>query len=241
MTPRNVSQLVAHQVKKWDLAQLEHDAEAPKPYWPVIAISRQFGACGAAVGKVLAERLGFSFWDRELIDAIATESGAYASLLASVDEQHRGLVNDFIEGVILGARYTRSEYLSTLVRVVSTLAHHGRAVIVGRGINYVLGDRAFRFRAVASLSHRVAHIAQRQQLGEEEARERVRRVDDERSDFVKHHFRSDVDDPASYDLLVNTATLSVAAAADLVESGYRVRFGALPLRDREALWHDPQA
>ena len=68
-SPRSVDQLVAEQVEKWRLERIRAAGQpaVQKPR-PVVAVSRQYGARGAALGHMLAERLGCSYWNRELVD-----------------------------------------------------------------------------------------------------------------------------------------------------------------------------
>jgi cytidylate kinase len=199
---------------------------------PIITVSRERGAGGAFVGRLVAQRLGFSFWDRDLLHRIAQEIGADEAALAAVDEHVHSPVAEFVESVLVGAEYTQSEYLRGLTRVVREIARRGSAVIIGRGAHLILGsERALRVRVVCPFPQRVARIAHKAGVSERVAAQRVRQADAETASFLRKHFHRDHDEPGSFDLVVNSSTLSATAAADLVGSAYAARFGPVLARD----------
>lgn len=108
-----------------------------------------------------------------------------------------------------------------------TIARHGRAVIVGRGAQFILRpERTLRVRAFAPPEVRIARIAERDRISRDEARAVVLRHDAERNAFCRQHFNADPSDPHHYDLLLNTGTLSVETCADGVVGAFRARFPA---------------
>jgi cytidylate kinase len=79
-------------------------------------------------------------------------------------------------------------------------------------------------RAVCPLDQRIAGLVERRGIDVAEARAEVAATDAERRAFVKDHFKTTVDDPSLFDLEVNTGTLGVEGAADVVVAAYRARF-----------------
>ncbi|MBI3071301.1 MAG: cytidylate kinase-like family protein [Deltaproteobacteria bacterium] len=227
MSPlRNVARIVENQVQTWGQAERKRaeqgaTARVPRP----ITISREYGALGAALGRIVSERLAFGFWDQEILQAIAKESGAREAILASLDERKRGYIDDLVEGATGRDRFSEGEFVRHLFRLVQTIAAHGSAVIIGRGANLILGPSAsFRVRTVCPLEDRVRRLAAAQGLGDATARAEITRVDAERAAFVRRNFGEEVGDASSYDVVINTGTLSLEAAAELVIGAYRAQF-----------------
>jgi cytidylate kinase len=109
---------------------------------------------------------------------------------------------------------------------VLTLARHGRGVIVGRGAHFLLDPKTtLRVRVIAPLEVRVARIAARDGLRDDEARAKILRIDGERVAFNRQHYGADIADPAHYDLVVNAGTLGLEGAAAGVIWTFRSRFG----------------
>ena len=232
MEPESTSllQVVERQCRRWELLREERArAAATDTHWPIVTISREFGSLGEALGRALAEEIGFSFWDRELVQAIAEESGANERILRSLDEHRRNSVLDSLEGAFLGGKYMNSEYVRNLVKLIRTIAVHGSSVVVGRGAHYVVGaDDALRVRVVCPLEKRVRSYSERHSVPLEQARKLVARRDEERSTFARHIFARNVDEPADFDVIVNTGTIPTQRAMEIILAAYAAKFERRP-------------
>lgn len=224
---RYIDQMITEQVKTWAQREAEAKVKGEVPgAWPIITISREFGARGAALAVVLGAQIGFKVWDKELLHAIAEEGGGDERLLASLDEHRRKAIDDAMRGALTGSRHTNTQYFRTLLRVVHTLTAHGKCIIVGRGANYISkAPGTFRVRVVAPLETRVRGYAQREGLPEKEARKQIVARDADRADFVRHHFKHDIGNPSDYDLVINADTYSVEQMAGIVRTAYEVKTG----------------
>jgi cytidylate kinase len=234
---RTIDQMIAEQVNTWTKREGMLRAEGRLPgSGPVITISREFGACGAALAVELGERLGFEVWDRDLLAAISEKSGGDEKLLASLDERRRSAIEDAVWGALTGFQHTNTQYFLTLLRVVHTISTHGNCIIVGRAANYVSRDHAktLHIRVVAPLEARVRNYAARQSISVARAQETVALRDGERADFVKHHFKRDIECPSDYDLVVNSDTFSLEDLADIVLVAFEAKLS-------RAASHDPNS
>jgi hypothetical protein len=222
-SPRSVESIVEEQVKRWQAERSRSGSGVTTPL-PMITVSRQYGARGAAVAHRVAERLGFGYWNRELVDAIARHAHVADRLVRSFDEHHQPSVVETVRSMTVGGALTGSEYFRELTRVVDGIARHGRAVVVGRGVQYLIAGPTLRVRVVCPLDERVRGICDRREMTQAEARKEIAESDADRAAFVRDHYHKDVDDPASYDLVVNTGTLGVEAAGEVVVAAFRLRF-----------------
>ncbi len=232
-SPRDVQTIVEAQVRKWSITdhgrEKERAAAKSVEPWPLITVSREFGTQGAAAGKRAAEKLGFSFWDQELVAAIAEQTGAEEALLESLDEKARGRLEDFIRDTVGGSDGTASDYVRHVARVVGTIEDHGGGLVIGRGAQFVLApEAALRVRVIGSFERRVAGFAERQELTRKEAERIVKQVEKERLSFNRRHYDRDVSDPHHYDLVINICILGVEGAASVIVAAYEGKFGRLP-------------
>lgn len=220
----NLETLVDEQVRRWELTR--EPALPPQPARvPVITISREYGALGTQVGQAVAKRLELTLWDQELVHAIAEKAKASETLLRSLDEHARSALEDMIDGILLGVAYTESEYLRMLMRVVHTIASHGRAVLLGRGIHFLLrGSETLAAWVVAPLDVRIRRVMEAKHLDEHAARRELARIEQERATFLRHQYGHRDDQPELYDVVVNTGRLSVEAAADVIAAAHRGKF-----------------
>lgn len=226
----NIEHLVNRQILRWQ----EEERITPKPeagaveapHRPMICISREYGARGAAVGKIVADRMGFHLYSRDLVEEIAHEAQVRRQVIESIDEHSRSVVEEMVLTLLSDESFYHTQYLKELSTAVLTLARHGRGVIVGRGAQFILRpEHTLRIRAVASLDVRISRIATRDGIPLSEARAKVLRSDAERNAFCDQHFSVDATDPHHYDLLLNTGTMSEEACAAVVVAAFQARFG----------------
>ncbi len=208
-------------------AELERRREAkpPAPPRPVVTISREYGALGAAIGRAVAERLGFAFWDRELVNKVSSSLSKPAGLLESLDERQHSVVLDFLAALMNKKESHGGEYQRELTRIIRTVATEGSAVIVGRGAQFIVRPKmALRVRVIAPFSVRVEGIEQRERLSRADAERRVREVDQQRATFVKDAFDGAIESTTTYDLVLDSSSFGVEGSALLVEQAYRAKF-----------------
>jgi len=104
------------------------------------------------------------------------------------------------------------------MRVVGTIGRHGQAIIMGRGANFMLPPNGtFGVRIIAHLDLRIQNVSRDFGVTAEEARRRVLRTESDRRAFVRKYFHAAIGDPANYDLVINTGTLSIDAAVGAIK------------------------
>ncbi len=219
-------------VNRWMLKseqqrKLANEAKFPElGFRPVIAISREYGSGrGLVIGRLVAEQLRFDFYEKNLVEQIAASAHVRARIVESLDERLLDKISEFIANAFETGAFTGSEYLHHLSRVVLAIGHHGEAVIMGRGAQFILQPQhTLRVRLIASLEIRQRQIAEEKGITEKEARAEILAIDAERAAFCRRHFNQDVTDPANYDLILNYGVLSPELCAELIERAFRGRF-----------------
>jgi len=107
---------------------------------------------------------------------------------------------------------------------VTTIARHGRAIILGRGGNLILGEQAdLRVRLYAPTPLRVANLREYENLSEAEAVKEMEKIDERRRQFVERLFGADIQDPHLYDLAINTARFSPADCVEVIAEALKAR------------------
>jgi cytidylate kinase len=183
----------------------------------MIAISRQTGARGSTLARLVGERLGWPVYDHELLEQIAREMNVRVSLLESIDERVMPWLEERIETFLVGPGVNDASFFRHLVQAVLSLGQHGHALIVGRGASFILPARTtLRVRLVAETQDRIAAMVSDLGLSLEDATRQVRDADRERVRFIREHFHVDVAEPSHYDLTLNTSRLPLDQCAQLV-------------------------
>ena len=223
---KRVAQMIEDQVHFWRMSHpVEHKLQHKGQNLPVITISREFGAKGAAIARILEKRLGFKVWDKEILEVISEKLGSNIDYIKSLDEHTQNVVEDTIFG-FLNRKSTNLNYSIYLVRALQAIEKYGNAIIVGRGGNYVCRHKkTFNIRIVAPLSVRIDRIAELHHVSNEEARAIIRTKDEERSRFTQHNFNKNIDSAIDYDLVLNSGTMSLESIAELIIQGYQQKIG----------------
>ena len=221
---RSIHQIVEDQVQKWN--RLHSDKVATKPGIPIVTLSREPGSGGKLVAKGIAEALGFDLFHQEVIHEMAQSARVGTRLLETLDEKGLSVLEDWIRSLIRERHLWPDEYAQHLMKVIATIGKHGRAVLVGRGANFVLpAENRFRVRVIASEDFRVANVAHTFGIDAKEARRRVIRTESDRKAFIRKYFNADISNPLNYDVVLNTETVSIEAAVAGITQILTKRFG----------------
>jgi cytidylate kinase len=214
---RSIPKIIEEQVKKWQLMKIKDKKEAV--IFPVIAISREPGSGGRIVAAELGKKLGFDVFHQEIINEMAESAQVNSRILETLDEKGLSVLEEWITSLVDNRHLWPDQYLRHLMKVIGTIGKHGSAVIVGRGANFVLPPEGrIRVRIIAPLDVRVENVSSNFGVSAENAKRRIIRTESERSAFTRKYFNADITDPINYDLVLNTGTLSIEAAANAIKN-----------------------
>ncbi|UCD79406.1 MAG: cytidylate kinase-like family protein [Desulfobacterales bacterium] len=212
---KSILQIAEEQIHRWQILNKRIPEE--KISLPVVTISREPGSGGRIVAQKLAERLGFEVFHQEVLHEMAKRADISEQMLATLDERGLSILEDWISSIVQSRHLWPDEYLQHLMHVIGTIGKLGRAVVVGRGANFILPpEQRFRVRITASRRVRIQNVAQDFGLSEEDAKRRVIKTESNRRAFIRKYFNADIADPTNYDLVINTETLSIANAVDVI-------------------------
>ena len=214
---RSVIKIIEEQVKKWQIMKVKDKKEAI--VFPVITISREPGSGGRIVATELGKKLGLDVFHQEIINEMAESAQVSSRILETLDEKGLSVLDEWITSLVDKKHLWPDQYLRHLMKVIGTIGKHGSAVIVGRGANFVLpSEGRIRVRIVAPLDVRVENVSSNFGVSVGDAKRRIIRTESERRAFIRKYFNADITDPINYDLVLNTGTLSIEAAANAIKN-----------------------
>ena len=176
----------------------------------IITINRMYGSGGRVIGKALAEKLGYDFYDKELIEMAGREKQIPVDQLARVDEkkpsQWRFSVDHEIQVTPEYYAIPMNDVLYELQRnIILSLGDKGNCVIVGRCANHILKDRTLSVFIHAPFDIRVRNVQARTGREEKSARKTVKRVDKERRAYYEFFTDKKWADLSQYDLCIDSS------------------------------------
>jgi len=195
----------------------------------VITISRQFGAGGRTLGRLVAEKLDYAFVDEEIIQMVAKRAKVSTNWVESIEKEAGGRLlkyitrfvpKSFIDLILDDHRgYIDEEiYVDLLHQIINRLADEGNTVIIGRGSQYILRERedAFHILLVAQQEDRVKFMEENYDLSPKEAALVVSRQDKRRTNLYRKFGKEDYDQPNLYHLVINSSKQDLNMATELV-------------------------
>ena len=188
----------------------------------IISITRQFGSGGPTVGKILAERLDIPFYDKELVQQVADETGFDTSFIEENGEFSPSK-SFFSFALSQGVPCTQnglsiSDFLFCMQRQVILKLAEKPCVIVGRGADYILRDRddVFNVFIHADMKSRAERIVRLYGESEKKPEQRLNDKDKKRKIYYKHYTDREWGDAKNYDMCLDSGRLGIEKCVDLI-------------------------
>ena len=204
----------------------------------VITISRQYGSGGSDIAKLVAKRLGWTLIDNEFVDRVAARAGCTTEEVQQQEERVPTLIERLARALTVSAPEMFAAAADPqvtlppedrLVRVteavIAEAVQQGDVVMVGRGAQAYLAEReqTLHVFVVGPRDQRIAEAIRRLGGTADEAAKALDDVDEGRRRYVKANYDRHWDDPAGYDLVMNTGRFTHAMAAELIVEAARKR------------------
>lgn len=199
-----------------------------------ITIGRQLGSGGRQIGRLLANQLGISFYDKQLIKIASQKSGLEKEFFEKHDEKSGRSFFGGLSGIYgswdsenISAFYLSNEKLFNIQsEVIVNLAKQNPAVFVGRCADYVLKDfpASLNVFISADLDDRIKRVAQRQQVSEKKAKDYIESTDKKRAEYYNYFSNKTWGKADSYHLCINSSVLGMNETVDLLCHFVKLKF-----------------
>ena len=189
----------------------------------IITIGREFGSGGHLIGKRLAERLQIPFYDKELLDRAAKDSGLCKEIFENQDERPSNsflysLVMDTYSSGVLNDMPLNQKVFLAQFDSIKKLAAEGPCVIIGRCADYALEDDPNLLSVFihADQEARIKRISRLYDLTPNRARDRIRKNDKSRSSYYNYYTSKEWGSVESYDLSIDSSKFGIDGAIEMI-------------------------
>lgn len=194
----------------------------------VITIGRQFGSGGREIGKLIAEKLGINFYDKELISIAAKQSGLCEQIFETHDEKP---TSSFLYSLVMDTYslgYGGTGYMDVPVGqkvflaqfdAIKKIAENESCVIVGRCADYALEEyrNVFNVFVHADRDARIKRVMERDNVQKEaDVWDMINKSDKRRSNYYNYYSNKKWGEARTYDLCISSSLLGVEACADSI-------------------------
>jgi cytidylate kinase len=207
----------------------------PRPPLRAVTISREAGAGGVSIGRLVADYLEtrqevpdcpWAVFDRNLAREVLADFKLPHTVEQYMPEDAAAAARDTIED-LLGLHPSEWTLVDYTNRTILRLAVAGNVVIVGRGSNILTAgmSHVLHVRLVGPIAQRIRHCEEYYHYTHAQAAEFVHKTDRARARYVRRHFKADIDDPLKYHLTINTGSVSFTETARIIGDA-ALRLGA---------------
>lgn len=207
---------------------------------PSIAITRMVGSGAEDIGRIISERMGATYYDREIIARAASLAGVSEDAMQEAEK-----VPSFLERIaeLLG-QYPSFEmmmsmpsgsvdpppisldsYRHLIEDVIRTAVQQENAVIIGHGAPFILRDQPGVLRVFihAPKERRLERLMAEEGMSQQAADRYVQKVDQDWANYIRNYFNAEWRNPNYYDLVINTSCFSLDAAAEILMHAVRFK------------------
>lgn len=193
----------------------------------IVTVSREAYCGGDELAKNLADKLGFKFYDRELISLASEKSGIHEDHFDSIEKKP---TNSILYSVVMGMYTSRGAYVrlddvltddkiyKIQADIIREMAEQGNCVFVGRCSDYILRNnpKCVNIFLHGNESDRVKRVMAEQSVSESEAKKIVSRADKKRRSYYNYYTNREWGEMSNYDLTLNLSSIAEDKAVDLV-------------------------
>ena len=199
----------------------------------IINVGRQIGSGGRVVAQKLAEEFGCKFYDREILNLAAKESGFSEKFFEQNDEQKGFLKSLFhlhaphiSDNNFYSSRFSQESLFLFQSEAIQKAASEGSCVFVGRCADYVLRDmdNTFNLFVTADLEERISQVMKRHQCDHDTAQKMIEHDENSRASYYNYYTGKRWGMAANYDLCVNTSLVGIDKTVAYVAELIRQRF-----------------
>lgn len=204
----------------------------------IITISREYGSGGRLIGKKVAESLGYEFFDKEIIDMAAQESGLSPEFIKKTEQN---LSSGFLYNLLLGTSYSGTaantpqsingsqilpladQVFNAERKTILNIAKKGNAVIVGRCADYILSTSdeidkktVLNVFIYGEIDEKLKRIEELYKETESAAKKTILQIDKRRANHYNTFTENTWGDRKNYDIMINSSTAGIETTAAII-------------------------
>ena len=182
----------------------------------IITLSREYGSGGRYIGKLVAEKLGIKLYDKEFVAKLAEETGLSSEYIEN-NEQKRGALETLNNGYYSGLSNSDELFIKES-ELIKEVANENSCVIVGRCADFILKENKniFKVFVYSNMEDKVKRATNIYGLDKNKAEKEINRINKLRANHYKYYTEKDWNNPENYDICINSDSLGVEKAADLI-------------------------
>lgn len=196
-----------------------------------IVIGRQYGSGGYDIGKRLAEELGYSFYDKEIVELAAKKGNFHVETVKKLDENAKGsflysiAMGNYSVGTLGGPVYydlpINDKLFIAQSEIIKESVAQGPCVFVGRCADYVLKNAEIPHLSIflyADMDYKAKRVAERLEIPLQKAKDKVVKIEKQRRSYYDYYTNNEWGVMKNYDLCLSTSELGEDKCFEIIKS-----------------------
>lgn len=193
----------------------------------VITIGREFGSGGREFGRLLAEKLGYEYYDKEIITEIAKKTSLSETYVKQIVEQTPHSLFPITTGNAFAYYgnnhlYNVQSIFREQTNVITEMAKKSDCVIVGRCADYILEDlNPFKIFIYADEKSKIVRCLKKvdepEKVNVKKLKKQIKSIDKNRARYYSFYTGKKWGDKLNYDICINTSDIEIGEAVSVIE------------------------
>lgn len=182
----------------------------------VITIAREYGSGGRYIGRLIADKLGIKFYDKDFVTTLSEQTGLSEEYIEN-NEQRRNTLDALNNGYYFNLSNSDELFVKES-KLIKELAEKESCVIIGRCSDFILKDNedTINIFVYSNMEDKVKRVVERYGFNQKDAEKEIKNIDKQRSNHYKHYTGKKWGENQNYDLCINSDALGVEKSADLI-------------------------
>ena len=182
----------------------------------VITISREYGSGGRYVGRMIADKLGIKFYDKDLIVKLADVTGLSEEYIEKTEEKRSPL--EILNNGFYAGLSNSDELFIRESELIKDIAAKESCVIIGRCADFILKDKKNVLKVFISgtMENKIKRAVNIFKIDEKNAAKEINRINKLRASHYKYYTGREWNDASNYDICINSDLYGVEKTADLI-------------------------
>lgn len=195
----------------------------------VVTIARQFGSLGRPIARLVGEKLGIDYYDRDIVEMTAKNMNLPVSTISDVEESAKSAFFNMNYPLGMGTTAIQDSIFAVQRKVIVDLAEKQNCIIVGRCADHILKDHKniINIFIYAPYEARLTNCVERLNMAPGEARKMISSVDKARESYHKYYCGYSMSDKEYKHVMIDSSLLGVEGTCQVLEDIIRKKFGQL--------------
>lgn len=182
----------------------------------IITISREYGSGGRYVGRLIADKLGIKFYDKDFVTRLSEKTGLSEEYIEQ-NEQKRNSIDALNNGIYYNLSNSDDLFVKES-ELIKEIADKESCVIIGRCADYILKDNEDTINVFiySNMKDKIKRAVEKYNIKEKEAEKEIKNIDKQRSNHYKHYTGKKWGDSSNYDLCINSDFMGVEKTAEII-------------------------